>query len=106
MLSILPALTDTVRVILPLHGSGVFFKVFIAISVNVQKRMTVSFFNTVCKVLHRSFHFEWLQLCYCPQPGEAPWKVRQVVLLVNEWSRFRITLGTLENLCQFLLLSN
>ena len=25
MLSILPALTDTVRVILPLHGSGVFF---------------------------------------------------------------------------------
>ena len=91
MLSILPALTDTVRVILPLHGSGVFFKVFIVISVNVQKRVTVPFFNTVRKVLHRGFRFEWLQLCYCPQPGEAPWKVRQVVLLANEWSRFRIT---------------
>ena len=52
MVSILPALTDTVRVILPLHGCGGFFKASIVISAEASD---VPHFNTVCKVLRRGF---------------------------------------------------
>ena len=52
MVSILPALTDTVELFYPFTEAVVFLRSLLS---SVQKRVTVSHFNTVCKVLRRGF---------------------------------------------------